>query len=121
MKDRISELMDGELDDRAAASAIQAMSGGDGEARDTWRMYHLISDAMRDTPVLSPGFAARVCGKLAAEPTVIAPNRLKAEVSKRLAMPAAAAASLAAVGLVGWLAFGTDQGPRPAQVAEQAP
>src|SRR5882724_12003182 len=125
MKDRISELMDGELDDRAAAEAIQALSAGDragdSEARDTWRMYHLISDAMRDTPVLSPGFAARVCGKLAAEPTVIAPNRMKVEVSKRLAMPAAVAASLAAVGLVGWLAFGPEQGTRPTEVAVQMP
>lgn len=125
MKDRISQLMDGELDDRAAADAIQAFSGkaeaGDSEARDTWRLYHLIGDAMRDTPVLSAGFAARVSEKLAAEPTVISPNRIKAEPRNWFALPAAAAASLAAVGLVGWLAFGPEQGTRPAAVAVQAP
>src|SRR5258705_9297464 len=118
MKDRISQLMDGELDDRAAADAIHALSGedkaGDGEARDTWRMYHLISDAMRDTPVLSAGFAARVAEKLAAEPTVLSPNRLKPQPRAWFAMPAAAAAGLAGVALVGWLAFAPQQQGGPA-------
>ncbi len=126
MKDRISQLMDGELDDRAAADAIQALStesrAGDGEARDTWRMYHLISDAMRDTPLLSAGFAARVAEKLAAEPTVLSPSRLKPQPRTWFAIPAAAAAGLAGVALVGWLAFAPQQpgGPAPAPVA-QAP
>jgi sigma-E factor negative regulatory protein RseA len=124
MKDRISQLMDGELDDRAAADAIRALSGesntGGGEARETWRLYHLISDAMRDTPLLSAGFAARVSGKLAAEPTVVSPNRLKALPRKWLAMPAAVAASLAGVALVGWLAFAPQQSgsPSPAPLAQ---
>ena len=123
MKDRISQLMDGELDDQAAADAIQALSGeskaGDSEARDTWRMYHLISDAMRDTPLLSAGFAAQVAEKLAAEPTVLSPNRLKPQPRTWFAVPAAAAAGVA---LVGWLAFAPQQqgGPAPAPVA-QAP
>jgi sigma-E factor negative regulatory protein RseA len=126
MKDRISQLMDGELDDRAAADAIQALSGesqaGDSEARDTWRMYHLISDAMRDTPVLSAGFAARVAEKLAAEPTVLSPKRLKPQPRTWFAMPAAAAAGLAGVALVGWLAFAPQQQRAPAQAPlAQAP
>src|SRR5258708_33003403 len=107
MKARIPQLMDGELDDRAAADAIQALSGeskaGESEARDTWRMYHLISDAMRDTPVLSGGFAARVSDKLAAEATVVSPNRIRPEPRKWFAAPAAAAASLARVALAGGL------------------
>src|SRR3954471_9959132 len=103
MNDKISQLMDGELDDRAAADTIRTLSG-ESEARDTWRMYHLISDTMRDTPVLSAGFAARVGEKLAAEPTVVAPKRLKQQPGRWFAVPAAAAASLAGVALVGWLA-----------------
>src|SRR5438105_1257898 len=121
MKDRISQLMDGELDDRAAADAIQALSH-ESEARDTWRMYHLISDAMRDTPVLSAGFAARVSEKLAAEPTVVSPNRIKPEPRKWFALPAAAAASLAGAALVGWLAFAPQQqGARAPAPLAQAP
>ena len=64
MKARISELLDGELDGREAAGPLDALCG-EGEARDTWRRYHLISDAMRDTQLLSAGFAARVAAKIA--------------------------------------------------------
>jgi sigma-E factor negative regulatory protein RseA len=114
MKDTISQLMDGELEDRAAAQVIAAL-GTDGEARDAWRAYHLIGDAMRDTRLLSPGFAARVLDKLAAEPTVLAPRPL--EGSRRrswLAVPAALAAGVAGVAVVGWLAL-APQGQAPLQ------
>ena len=45
MKDRISALMDGELDEREAAEVINAL-GSDAQARDAWRAYHLIGDAL---------------------------------------------------------------------------
>ena len=115
MKERISQLMDGELDDRAAADAIAACGRG-GEALETWRTYHLISDGMRDTRVLSAGFSARLAERLAAEPTVLAPQRSRAE--SRTWFVASAAASFAAVGLVGWLAFAPQADNAPAQVAE---
>jgi negative regulator of sigma E activity len=41
MKDRISVLMDGELDDGSAARVIDALAS-EGEAREAWRTYHLI-------------------------------------------------------------------------------
>jgi sigma-E factor negative regulatory protein RseA len=102
VKESISALMDGELDAQAADNAIDALRS-DGEALDSWRTYHLISDAMRDTRLLSAGFTARVAGRLAKEPTVIAPANLRRAPVKRVAL--AAAASVAGVGLVGWLAF----------------
>lgn len=105
MKENISQLMDGELDDRAAAGAIDSLRR-DPEAVDAWRTYHLISDAMRDTPLLSEGFAARLAERLAGEPTVLAPGR--GQPRSRLVL--AAAASVAAVALVGWLAFGPQPG-----------
>jgi sigma-E factor negative regulatory protein RseA len=117
MKDRISQLMDGELDERPAADAIKACGQG-GEALETWRTYHLISDAMRDSRVLSAGFSMRTAQRLEAEPTVLAPQRRRAE--SRTWFAASAAASFAAVALVGWLAFA----PQPAggpQIAQQAP
>ena len=111
MKERISALMDGELDERAAGEAIEALRH-EGEALESWRMYHLISDGMRDTRLLSAGFTARVSERLAAEPTVLAPGRLPGRTpAQRFAY--AAAASVAAIGLVSWLAFG----PQP-QVQE---
>ena len=57
MKDRISLLMDGGLDDRAARQLIETL-GHDREAAETWRTFHLIGDALRGTPPLAEGFTA---------------------------------------------------------------
>jgi sigma-E factor negative regulatory protein RseA len=112
MKEKISALMDGELADREAQGAIGALET-EGEERDAWRAYHLIGDAMRDTRALSAGFAGRVAERLAKEPTVLAPRRLKPDARPWYAIPAAAAVSL-----VGYLAFA----PRPdAPAVAQAP
>jgi len=105
MKDRISALMDGELDDRSAAAAIEALES-DGEARDTWRTYHLISDALGKSRMLSEGFSERVGAALAKEPTVLAPRRRPAGEPRRWV---ALAAGVAAVSLVGWLGFAPQQ------------
>ena len=69
---------------------------------------------MRDTPLLSAGFAARVAERLGAEPTVLAPGRRQ----PRPRIVWAAAASVSAVALVGWLAFAPQQ--QPAAPALQA-
>ncbi|MBC7802954.1 MAG: sigma-E factor negative regulatory protein [Candidatus Parcubacteria bacterium] len=112
MKAKISELVDGELEHGEAARALDAMRS-DGEARETWRSYHLIGDAMRDSRMLSRGFAARVSATLAQEPTVMAPVAAPLRASPPLQRPRwqvlSAAASLAAVALVGWVAFGLQQ------------
>ncbi|HKU47516.1 MAG TPA: sigma-E factor negative regulatory protein [Burkholderiales bacterium] len=117
MKENVSALMDGELEGQAADSAIQTLRG-EGEALESWRTYHLISDAMRDTRLLSAGFAARVAERLANEPTVIAPANLRRTPAKRVAL--AAAASVAGVGLVGWLAF-APQPQAPESLAQSEP
>ena len=102
MKEKLSALMDGELDDKSAAEVIQAF-GTDHEAVRTWRTYQVISDAMRESRLLSADFAARLSTRLAAERTVLAPRALQAESRKWFAL--SAAASVAAVALVGWLAL----------------
>jgi len=114
MNERISQLMDGELDEPAIETTLAALRR-DPQAAETWRTYHLISDAMRDTPLLSAGFAARLAERLAAEPTVLAPARRQ----PRPRLVWAAAASVAAVGLVGWLAFAPQ--PEPAARVASAP
>jgi sigma-E factor negative regulatory protein RseA len=120
MNDKISALMDGELDEKSAAEMIDWL-GRDGDALRVWRAYHLISDAMRDGYPLSDGFAARVAARLSAEPTLLAPARLQAEPRKWLVL--SAAASVAAVSLVGWLAFAPqrDAGPQMAQAPAGTP
>ena len=104
MKARISELMDGETERHASAGTLDMLRAG-GEACDTWRNYHLIGDAMRDMRMLSSGFAARVAAQLAMEPTVMAPSRLVQRAERPRWQLLSAAASLAAVAMVGWLAF----------------
>ena len=125
MNERISALMDGELGDRDAGHAIGDLET-QAQARETWRTYHLISDVMRDARLLSPGFADRVAQRLAQEPTVLAPRRLKSGPTQRIALPAAAAASVAGVALVGWLALAPQQeavvaeAPKPPVAAQVA-
>jgi len=110
MRPEISAFVDGELGKQELAGVVETVAH-DEAARESWHLYHLISDALRDTALRTPGFSARVAQALAAEPTVLAPGRLPAERARWVAL--SAAASLAAVTLVGWLAFapGPEQQP----------
>ena len=103
MKAKISALMDGELEGRDADGALEFLKR-EGEARDTWRAYHLIGDAMRDTRPLSAGFAARVAERLAGEATVLAP-RTRPLLGDRRWQLLSAAASLAAIAFVSVVYF----------------
>jgi len=102
MKDRISALMDGELDEREAAEAISTLAS-DAQARDAWRTYHLIGDALRESRA------------------VVAPRAAANAPFWRVALPAMAVA--AGVALVSWVAFAPLQPnpPAPAPVAQAAP
>ncbi len=117
MKERISALMDGELERREAAGAIGALESGE-EARELWRAYHMIGDAMRETHMLSAGFTERVVARLEKEPTVLAPQRPR--VAPMTMGWSALAASVAAAAFVGWVAF-FPQDFQPQKVAKAAP
>ena len=112
MKDRISQLMDGELEGREAGLAIDALRA-DGDARDAWRAYHMIGDAMQETPPLSEGFSARLSARLAEEPTVLAPPRGRPFLERRGWQLLSAAASVAAVAFVLSVAFAPQEGVAP--------
>jgi len=110
MNTKISALVDGELEAREATGVIEALER-DAASRETWRAYHLISDALRDTALRSKGFSARFAARLTMEPTVLVPGRLPAERRRWVAL--SSAASVAAVALVGWLAFAPAPELRP--------
>lgn len=114
MKTKISAFVDGELNTHELAGVIESIETEEA-SRHTWCVYHLISDALRDTALRGSDFSARVAQALAAEPTVLAPGRLPAERARWMAL--SAAASVAAVALVGWLAFA----PGPEQRPEMSP
>jgi sigma-E factor negative regulatory protein RseA len=123
MKEKISALMDGELDGKVAAALVEEIGRG-GEAREAWVAYHLAGDALRETRALSEGFSARFARRLAEEPTVLAPRRIAPRFAGSrpwLAMPAAVAASLAGVALVGWLAFAPQAQQQSVPVAAATP
>ena len=100
--DKISALMDSELDEQQAQQLIARLKQ-DGDLVQHWHAFHLIGDTLRGERPLSPDFDRRLTARLAGEPTVIGPRR---SVPKRAATYAlSAAASLSAVALVGWVAF----------------
>jgi sigma-E factor negative regulatory protein RseA len=114
--EEISLLMDGELD----APRVDDVCAGLRESQcvATWVCYHVIGDALRGSAAPTPGFAARFAEKLAAEPTVLAPQRRKTAPA---AMALAVAATVAAISVVGWVALATMPGPTSAiTVAERA-
>ena len=122
MKTKISALMDGELDAREQHAPLSAL-GGDGEALETWRTYHLISDALRGSALLSADCGARVAQRLAEEPALLGPlpSDVRPPERSRWFVPSALAASAAAVAFVGWIALAPQQGAGPAPVAKGAP
>ena len=108
MKDKISMLMDGELEDRELGEILAALSTHE-EARTAWASYHLIRDALRGESGLTVDFGAGIRDRLALEPTVLAPRRRAPAAGPKRWFALSAAASVAAVALVGWLAFAPHQ------------
>ena len=106
--ENISALMDGELESGEAAREI-THAKQDAARRDAWSTYHAISDALRVGRALSPGLSAdavqRLRERLALEPTVVAPRLRLPQTFQTYAL--SAAATVAAVAVVGWVALNT--------------
>jgi len=111
MEDKISALMDGELDAADAASMV-AQFGKTDRFRDEWAIYHMISDVMgqsgQTTGPMPADISRRVSTRLAGEPTVLAPRSVA--VPRQRMKTYAIAASITAAAVVGWMNL---------QVAEQ--
>ena len=111
-REQISALMDGELGEARAQSLCAQLKSE--ESVECWAAYHLIGDALRNDCLAQKGFARRFAERLAAEPTVLSPGckpltGSRGGIGWQAAVRArpwyygmAAAASVAAVGLVGW-------------------
>ena len=103
--EKISALMDGELDEQQAQQQIQRLKL-DEELSGGWEAFHLIGDVLRDERPLSPHFSRRLASRISAEPTILAPRRRTARRNTAYAL--SAAASLSAIALVGWVAVTTN-------------
>lgn len=107
MKEQISALMDSELNGPDAGLCLTRLKQ-DPELREAWDLYHLIGDSLRGhvAHTLPRSFTER----LAQEPTVLAPRRrIRQRHPKWVAL--SAAASVAAVAYVGWMALPMLQTP----------
>ena len=116
MNDRISALMDGEMNEQELSQGLARLKG-DSDLRRAWDTYHLIGDVLRDQ--VTPGLAARVSERLAAEPTVLAPAR-RPGPRRAAQIGLSVAAGVAGVALVAWLALPT-LAPEPKQLAVAPP
>jgi len=102
--ERISILLDGEMD-RAEAMATIAALCADPALRRHWHELHRVGDALRSHEMAasdSEAFCARVAAVISAEPPVLAPSAVRTSSgTRRYWMPGlAVAASAAAVALV---------------------
>ncbi len=115
MNEKLSALMDGELDRTDALAAIKTL-GQDAQQRGDWDCYHLIGDAIRgDTPSVTArrkACAESIFARLAEEPTILAPAAISssaklsvvvkpATVEKKTRMVLAMAASVVTVTAIG--------------------
>jgi len=101
MKENLSAWMDDELSDEQARPLLPQIKR-DAALRADWDCYHLIGDALRG--VQGPDLCAKICARIDAEPTVLAPQRRSAAEKLRW-FALSAAASVAAVAFVGWMAL----------------
>lgn len=101
MNEKISRLMDGEIDATEMDVVFKALKGDAGMA--TWNCYHVIGDALRGETAATRNVAGTVAQRLAAEPAIVAaPARTAARPAS---WALAAVATLAAVTVVGWTAY----------------
>jgi sigma-E factor negative regulatory protein RseA len=102
MKEQLSAMMDDAAADRECEHCVRYLKT-DPALRDTWDLYHLIGDTLRG--YTAPAIADRVRDRIAAEPIVFAPRAAGRPIRRASWVALSAAASVAAVAFVGWMAL----------------
>ena len=119
--ERISILLDGEMDRAEAIAAIAALCA-DPALRRHWHELHRVGDALRSDEVAasdSEAFCARVAAVISAEPTVLAPRAVHASSgARRYWMPGLAVAASAAA--VAFIAVPLMRAPETVSIAKNA-
>ncbi|MEO8188674.1 MAG: sigma-E factor negative regulatory protein [Burkholderiaceae bacterium] len=119
--ERISVLLDGEMDRSEAAAAIAALCA-DPALRRHWHELHRVGDAVRSNEVAAcdaEPFCARVAAAISGEPTVLAPRPPQASGLRRYWMPGVAVAASAAA--VAFIAVPLMRAPETVSVAKNSP
>lgn len=118
MTNKVSELMDGELDSKEAADIIKQLKKKD-SSYGNWETYHLIGDALRQQSALSIDISQRINDQLQSEPAILAPSTFDKQSSphKQKKYTFSIAASIAVI-LAGWLSLQTLDEPTPIIVVD---
>jgi len=116
LNEKISSLVDGELNDVDSQQTVSILVG-DKEKSCCWERYHLISDTIkRNLPrVVDCQLASRVMAELENEPTVLAPHSHKPSSLSRRMAGLAVAASVATVAVLGVQYMYQEDGSVPAR------
>lgn len=121
--ERISALVDGELDEQECQAAVDELLAH-GDKRTAWGRYHVVSQTLkRRLPAgMDHSFSSRVMAALEDEPTVLAPAR-HSHLSSwgQRAAGLAVAASVAAVAVLGVQFMYQQDGQAPAQQLAELP
>lgn len=126
MKDKLSALLDGDLDEQSARPVFDSLRR-DASLRRDWDAYCTIGDVLRGEGAGSPDMLKRVMATIEVEPTLLAPQPRTEETASgsrawRALMPIAASVmGVAAVGLVASSIYsGSEPVAQVASVVERA-
>jgi len=101
VRNKVSELMDGELDGTHAVEIINAVKN-DNDLFSDWKIYHAIGDSLRQSAI-NIDISEQVRNQLADEPLLLAPYPHKIHQNrKQKLLSLSVAASVAALS-IGWL------------------
>ncbi|MEO8384576.1 MAG: sigma-E factor negative regulatory protein [Betaproteobacteria bacterium] len=113
MSEKLSALMDGELDHGQARSVIKSL-GCDNASREQWNLYHVIGESLRGDDFVNASrhdeCTNAIFAALALEPTVLAPQMIKQPVERRTRIALAMAASVITISAVGVVAVQQQSG-----------
>jgi len=115
MKQKISMLMDGELNNEDAEALLGKIKQSP-EVKQSWQHYHLIADVLRQPEYLSKDLSAAFFQRLREEPTVLAPQGKRPDKTGLFAM--SAVASIMAMVFLAWISASIDTRPG-SQMAKQ--
>lgn len=102
MRDKVSELMDGELDETDAAGVIGAIQSNNDLFSD-WKAYHVIGDSLRRSTVPMIDVSQHIRSRLVNEPTLLVPYLHKPYGYQKQKLLGFSVAASIAVLSIGWL------------------
>jgi sigma-E factor negative regulatory protein RseA len=118
MKNKISAMMDGELFEDEANSAIGLLKV-DVDARQDWEIYHLIGDVLRQPEFIHGELSSSVRELMLNEPAIFVLTR-RGVTEKLRNITLSAAASLIAVGVVVWMSLQVSPQQQPQMAMQQS-